>query len=130
VDPQVIVAIIGVETSYGRITGGYRVLDALATLAFYYPATLRDRSEFFANELMNFLVLGTEEGLPLQDVTGSYAGAMGIGQFMPTSYREYAVDLDGDGRRDLWSSLDDVIGSVAITCTGMAGNTASPWCTH
>ena len=113
VDPQIIVAIIGVETSYGRITGGYRVLDALSTLAFYYPDGIRDRSEFFARELMNFLVLGKEEGLPLQEVTGSYAGAMGLGQFMPSSYREYAVDLDDDGRRDLWSSMDDVIGSVA-----------------
>jgi len=113
VDPQVIVAIIGVETFYGRITGGYRVLDALATLAFHYPPQLRDRSEFFSAELMNFLVLGNEEEIPLEEVTGSYAGAMGLGQFMPSSYREYAVDLDGDGRRDLWSSLDDIIGSVA-----------------
>ncbi len=62
---------------------------------------------------MQFMVLGDEEGLPLEDATGSYAGAMGLGQFMPSSYREYAVDLDGDGRRDLWSSMDDVIGSVA-----------------
>jgi membrane-bound lytic murein transglycosylase B len=113
VDPQVIVAIIGVETFYGAITGNYRVLDALTTLAFYYPATLRDRSEFFSGELMNFLVLGQEEGIPVDEATGSYAGAMGLGQFMPSSYREYAVDLNGDDRRDLWSSLDDVIGSVA-----------------
>jgi membrane-bound lytic murein transglycosylase B len=113
VDPEVIVAIIGVETFYGRITGGYRVLDALTTLSFYYPAELRDRSEFFSNELMDFLLLGQEEGLPLRDVEGSYAGAMGLGQFMPSSYLEYAVDLDGDGRRDLWDSLADVIGSVA-----------------
>jgi membrane-bound lytic murein transglycosylase B len=113
VDPHIIVAIIGVETFYGRITGSYRVLDALATLSFYYPDTGNDRSGFFSKELMNFLVLGGEEGLPLEDVTGSYAGAMGLGQFMPSSYREYAVDLDGDGRRDLWSSLPDVIGSVA-----------------
>ena len=113
VDPQVIVAIIGVETFYGRITGGYRVLDALYTLSFYYPAGGRDRSDFFSSELMNFLLLGKEEGLPLQEVSGSYAGAMGLGQFMPGSYREYAVDLDDDGRRDLWSSMDDVIGSVA-----------------
>ena len=113
VDPEFIVAIIGVETFYGRITGGHRVLDALATLAFYYPDTGNDRSAFFASELMNFLVLGQEEDLPVDDVTGSYAGAMGLGQFMPSSYRAYAVDLDGDGRRDLWSSLDDVIGSVA-----------------
>ena len=113
VDPQIIVAIIGVETFYGRITGGYRVLDALATLAFHYPDIGRDRSQFFSSELMNFLLLGKEEGLPLQEVSGSYAGAMGLGQFMPSSYREYAVDLDGDGRRDLWSSMDDVMGSIA-----------------
>ncbi len=113
VDPQIIVAIIGVETFYGRITGSYRVLDALTTLSFYYPDTGNDRSSFFSRELMNFILLGEEEGLPLTDVKGSYAGAMGLGQFMPSSYREYAVDLDGDGRRDLWSSMDDVIGSVA-----------------
>lgn len=113
VDPQYIVAIIGVETFYGRITGSYRVLDALATLSFYYPDTGNDRSAFFSSELMNFIVLGQEENLPLVDVTGSYAGAMGLGQFMPSSYRAYAVDLDDDGRRDLWSSLDDIIGSVA-----------------
>jgi len=113
VDPQFIVAIIGVETSYGRITGNYRVLDALATLAFHYPDIGNDRSAFFSSELMNFLVLGKEEQLPLAEVTGSYAGAMGMGQFMPSSYRAYSVDLDGDGRRDLWSSLDDIVGSVA-----------------
>lgn len=113
VDPQFIVAIIGVETFYGRITGGYRVLDALATLSFHYPDTGNDRSAFFSSELMNFIVLGKEENLPLDQVTGSYAGAMGLGQFMPSSYRAYAVDLDEDGRRDLWSSLDDIIGSVA-----------------
>jgi len=113
VDPQIIVAIIGVETFYGRTTGSYRVLDALATLSFYYPDTGNDRSGFFSSELMNFILLGDEEGLPLREVKGSYAGAMGLGQFMPSSYREYAVDLDGDGRRDLWSSMDDVIGSVA-----------------
>ncbi len=113
VDPQFIVAIIGVETLYGRITGSYRVLDALTTLSFYYPDTGNDRSAFFSSELMNFFMLGDEERISLDDVTGSYAGAMGLGQFMPSSYREYAVDLDGDGRRDLWSSMDDVIGSVA-----------------
>ncbi len=113
VDPQVIVAIIGVETFYGSITGGYRVLDALATLSFYYPDTGNDRSEFFSKELMNLFVLSNEEGIPVDEVTGSYAGAMGLGQFMPSSYLEYAVDLDEDGRRDLWSSMPDVIGSVA-----------------
>lgn len=113
VDPQVLVAIIGVETSYGGNIGSYRVLDALATLSFHYPDIGNDRSAFFSKELMNFILLGSEEGVPLREVTGSYAGAMGLGQFMPSSYREYAVDLDGDGRRDLWSSMDDIIGSVA-----------------
>ena len=114
VDPQVVVAIIGVETFYGRITGSYRVLDALATLSFHYPKDLKsDRSGFFSNELMEFLLLGREEDLPLNEVTGSYAGAMGMGQFIPSSYRAYAVDVDGDGARDLWRSVDDVVGSVA-----------------
>jgi len=113
VDPQIIVAVIGVETFYGRITGSYRVLDALTTLSFYYPDTGNDRSEFFSSELMKFFVLGGEEGIPLDEVEGSYAGAMGLGQFMPSSYLEYAVDMDEDGRRDLWSSMPDIIGSVA-----------------
>ncbi len=114
VDPQVIVAIIGVETFYGRITGTFKVLDALATLAFHYPSDrTRDRSEFFTKELMEYLVLGGEENLPIPEVTGSYAGAMGMGQFMPSSYRAYAVDFDDDGRRDLWRSTPDVVGSVA-----------------
>ena len=114
VDPHVIVAIIGVETLYGRITGSYRVIDALATLGFHYPQDMaRDRSDFFAEELMHYLLLGREEGLPLQEVTGSYAGAMGMGQFMPSSYREYAVDFDEDGSRDLWRSAPDVVASVA-----------------
>ncbi len=114
VDPQFIVAIIGVETFYGRITGNYRVLDSLATLSFHYPSDrTRDRSAFFSSELMNYLLLGPEEELPLDEVTGSYAGAMGMGQFMPSSYRAYAVDFDGDGRRDLWRSNPDAIASVA-----------------
>jgi membrane-bound lytic murein transglycosylase B len=113
VDPQIIVSIIGVETFYGRITGSYRALDALTTLSFYYPDTGNDRSAFFSKELMNLFVLGGEEDLPLDEVTGSYAGAMGLGQFMPSSYLEYAVDMDGDGRRDLWSSMPDILGSVA-----------------
>jgi len=114
VEPQFVVAIIGVETHYGRITGSYRVLDALATLGFHYPKELkRDRSAFFAGELLQFLQLGREENLPVTEITGSYAGAMGLGQFMPSSYRRYAVDFDGSGNRDLWQSLPDAVASVA-----------------
>ena len=114
VDEEIIVAIIGVETFYGRITGGYRTIDALVTLGFYYPQNLSsDRSSFFSSELMHYMQLASEEGLPADKISGSYAGAMGMGQFMPSSYREYAVDFDGDGRRDLWRSTPDVVGSVA-----------------
>jgi membrane-bound lytic murein transglycosylase B len=114
VDESIIVSIIGVETSYGRNTGSYRTIDALVTLGFYYPQNLSsDRSPFFSSELMQYMQLATEEGLPTVEVTGSYAGAMGMGQFMPSSYREYAVDFDEDGKRDLWRSTPDVVGSVA-----------------
>jgi membrane-bound lytic murein transglycosylase B len=109
VDPQVIVAIIGVETRYGSNTGRHRVLDALATLAFDYPP----RSEFFTGELEHYLLLAREEDIDLLTTTGSYAGAMGYGQFIPSSYRNYAVDFDGDGKRDLWNNKADIIGSVA-----------------
>jgi membrane-bound lytic murein transglycosylase B len=114
VDEEIIVSIIGVETFYGRITGSYRTIDALVTLGFYYPQNLSsDRSPFFSSELMHYIQLTSEEGLPAAEVTGSYAGAMGMGQFMPSSYREYAVDFDDDGKRDLWRSTPDVVGSVA-----------------
>ncbi len=114
VDEEIIVAIIGVETFYGRITGNYKTIDALVTLGFYYPKNLpSDRSPFFTSELMQYFQLASEEGLPAAEVTGSYAGAMGMGQFMPSSYREYAVDFDKDGKRDLWRSTADVVGSVA-----------------
>ena len=114
VDEEIIVSIIGVETFYGRITGNYRIIDALVTLGFYYPEGLSsDRSPFFSSELMQYMQLALEEELPAAEVTGSYAGAMGMGQFMPSSYREYAVDFDEDGRRDLWRSTPDVVGSVA-----------------
>ncbi len=109
VPAEVIVAIIGVETFYGRITGNHRVIDALATLAFHYPP----RSKFFRSELEQYLLLGREESLPLTEITGSYAGAMGIGQFISSSYRHYAVDGDADGQRDLWGSRADAIASVA-----------------
>jgi membrane-bound lytic murein transglycosylase B len=109
VPAEVIVAILGVETSYGRITGSYRVLDALYTLAFHYPK----RAPFFRSELMHLFPLMQEESLDATAIKGSYAGAMGWGQFMPSSYRAYAKDGDGDGRRDLFGSLPDVFASVA-----------------
>jgi len=111
-DPNVaasVVGILGVETSFGRITGRFRVIDALATLAFDYPP----RGEFFRGELQQFLLLTREESLDPRTALGSYAGAMGAPQFISSSYRSYAVDGDGNGKRDLWNSWDDVIGSVA-----------------
>ncbi|HZX77438.1 lytic murein transglycosylase B [Lysobacter sp.] len=121
VPAQVIVAIIGVETNYGRNTGSYPVLDALYTLAFAYPrsgdpakADRENRREaFFRGELAQLFALGKETGLDITTLTGSYAGAMGWGQFMPSSYREFAVDGDGDGKRDLFNNLDDVFASIA-----------------
>lgn len=109
VDPQIVVAIIGVETRYGGNTGRHRVIDALSTLAFDYPP----RSEFFTGELEQYLLLAREEHIDLLATTGSYAGAMGYGQFIPSSYRRYAVDFDDNGQRDLWNSPRDIIGSVA-----------------
>jgi len=106
---EILVGIIGVETYFGRITGDYRVLDALATLAFEYPP----RSKFFRGELVQFLLLVREEGMDAAAATGSYAGAMGRPQFMPSSYRAYAVDSTADGKRDIWSNWSDVIGSIA-----------------
>ncbi len=108
VEPEVIVAIIGVETSYGRNVGKHRVLDALATLGFGYPP----RSEFFLTELENFLLLCREQRLDIDSVVGSYAGAMGYGQFIPSSYRNFAVDFSGDGRADILTNPTDAIGSV------------------
>ena len=109
VPQEVIVAILGIETHYGRNTGSFRVLDALATLAFQYPR----RAKLFRLELEQFLLLTREESMPLAAPEGSYAGAMGIAQFMPGSYRRYAVDFDGDGERNLFDSPADAIGSVA-----------------
>jgi len=109
VAPQVIVAIIGVETFYGGNTGGYRVVDALSTLAFDYPPC----APFFRKELREFLLLAREEQVDPLTLTGSYAGAMGLPQFMPSSFRAYAVDFDGDGRINIWNNPVDAIGSVA-----------------
>jgi membrane-bound lytic murein transglycosylase B len=109
IPPEIIVAIIGVETRYGQHSGRYRVLDALTTLAFGYPK----RAEFFRGELEQFLLLSREESVDPHTALGSYAGAMGKPQFIASSYRQYAVDGDGDGRRDLWQSNADVIASVA-----------------
>ena len=106
---EIIVGIIGVETYFGRITGGHRVLDALATLAFNYPP----RSRFFRGELEQFLLLVREEQMRATDAFGSYVGAMGRPQFMPSSYRAYAVDSTGDGKRDIWNDWTDVSGSIA-----------------
>ena len=109
VPAEIIIAILGVETRYGGNVGGYRVIDALSTLAFQYPP----RSPFFRSELENFLVLTRDEDISALAPIGSYAGAMGLGQFMPSSYREYAVDFDGDGHRDIWTNPIDAIGSIA-----------------
>ena len=110
VTPEIIVAIIGVETSYGRNYGSYKVLDALVTLAFHYPP----RAKFFRGELRQLFLLGdTHMAYPIEEMVGSYAGAMGWGQFIPTSVANFARDYDGDGRIDLWNSLPDIIGSVA-----------------
>lgn len=109
VPAQFIVAIIGVETFYGGNTGSYRVMDALSTLAFDYPA----RAPFFRKELREFLMLTREEQVDPLSLKGSYAGAMGLPQFMPSSFRAYAVDFDGDGHINIWNNPTDAIGSVA-----------------
>lgn len=109
---EIIVAVIGVETMYGAQTGKHRVLDALTTLAFDYPK----RAGFFRDELEHYLLLGRERSVDLADllsIKGSYAGAIGIPQFMPSSYRRYAIDFDNDGKIDLSGSMADAIGSVA-----------------
>jgi len=119
---EIIVAIIGVETNYGRITGTFRVLDALYTLAFYYPR----REEFFRSELAHVFALAREENMDLATLKGSYAGAMGWGQFMPSSYRNYAKDGDGDGRRDLLGSTRDAFASIANYFIGYGWHVGEP----
>lgn len=109
VPPEMISAIIGVETFYGTRTGSYRAVDALATLAFDYPP----RSKFFRSELRQLFLLARDEQLDVTQLTGSYAGALGPPQFIPSSYRNFAVDGDNDGRRDLLSDWNDIFASVA-----------------
>mgnify|MGYP000311780165 FL=1 len=106
---EIMVAIIGVETLYGERTGGHRVIDALATLGFEYPK----RSKFFLSELEQFLLLCREEQMNPLEPVGSYAGAMGMPQFMPSSYRHFAADFEGDAKRDIWQNSADAIASVA-----------------
>ena len=109
VPASVIVAIIGVETFYGRISGGFRAIDALSTLAFEYPP----RASFFRGELAELFLLAAENKLNINELEGSYAGAFGMPQFISSSYRAYAIDFDGDQQNDLWQSVPDVVGSVA-----------------
>ena len=116
VPAEIIVAILGVETYYGRIAGNYRVIDALSSMAFDYPEQLSNyekRSAFFTSELKNYLILTRDQGMDPLALKGSYAGAMGYGQFMPSSYRSYAIDFDGDEKIDIWNNPVDAIGSVA-----------------
>ena len=122
VPPEYVIAIIGIETRYGRTTGKYKVLDALATLAFDYPP----RSDYFRNELEQFLLLVNEDKLNPLTTTGSYAGAMGAPQFMPSTYRRYAIDADTDSKRDLWSDWDDIIASVAYYLQDHGWETGGP----
>ena len=109
VAPEIMVAIIGVETFYGRLQGNHRVMDALTTLGFKYPK----RSKFFRGELKQFLIMSQEQNFDPLSKKGSYAGAMGMGQFIPSSYQNYAIDFNGDGQKDIWQNNADAIGSVA-----------------
>ena len=109
VPKEIITSIIGVETRYGKIQGSYRVIDSLLTLGFDYPR----RADFFRKELINFFLLTRENNLDILSIKGSYAGAMGYGQFISSSYRAYAIDYDNSGGADLFNSVDDAIGSVA-----------------
>jgi membrane-bound lytic murein transglycosylase B len=122
VPEEIIVAVLGVETRYGAHTATHPVMDTLFTLAFDYPR----RAEFFRRELEQYLLLTREEGIDPLALSGSFAGAMGIPQFMPSSYRMFAVDFDGDGRRDLWASPADAIGSVANYLRAYGWHSAQP----
>jgi len=127
VAPEIVVAIIGVETSYGQIVGKWRVLDALVTLGFHYPP----RAKFFRGELRQLFLLGNGHlAYPLDELVGSYAGAMGWGQFIPTSIANWARDYDGDGRIDLWNSVPDIVGSVANYFAAHGWETGAPVATR
>jgi membrane-bound lytic murein transglycosylase B len=126
VPPEIVVGIVGVETFYGQVMGNYRVLDALATLGFDFPAGRRDRSAFFRAELEEFLVYAQREGRDPRSVRGSYAGAIGLPQFMPGSINRWAVDFDGDGRIDLLGSAADTIGSIANYLAGFGWQRGLP----
>ena len=106
---EIITSILGIETRYGKIKGSYRVIDSLATLGFDFPR----RSKFFKSELIQFFILTRENNLDINSVQGSYAGAMGYGQFISSSYRAYAIDYDGDGYADLFNSVPDAVASIA-----------------
>ena len=118
VPPEIVAAIVGVETFYGRITGNFRLIDALATLSFDFPTGRRDRSAFFRSELAEFFVLCAREGRDPQAMKGSFAGAWGLPQFMPGSVNRWALDFDGDDHVDLMDSGADVVGSVAHFLAG------------
>lgn len=129
VPAEIIVGIIGVETIYGQQMGNFRVMDALATLAFDFPPAhprAKERQEFFQRELEQFLSLTNRSNIDPFEPRGSYAGAMGLGQFMPSSWVRYAVDFDGDGRVDLFKSPVDAIGSVANYFKGHGWTTGMP----
>ncbi|WP_119154827.1 lytic murein transglycosylase B [Caldimonas tepidiphila] len=126
VPAEIVVGIIGVETLYGQHTGSFRVVDALATLSFDFPAGRRDRSNFFRGELEQLFVLAQAERLDVNALRGSYAGALGLPQFMPSSWTRYAVDFDGDGRADLQGSAADAIGSVANYLAQFGWQTGMP----
>ena len=119
-----VAAILGVETGYGKNMGSFRVLDALATLAFDYPR----RADFFSNELKEFFLMTKEEGFTPFSLKGSYAGAMGYPQFMPSSFRRYAVDFDKDGKKDIWKSVEDAIGSVGHYFSSFGYDPTQPVC--
>lgn len=125
VPAEYVAAIIGVETRYGGFTGKTRIIDALTTLSFAYPR----RAEYFTNELAQFLIMTRDEGVDPFQPRGSFAGAMGLGQFMPSSFHKYAVDFTGDGHRDLWDPAD-AIGSVANYFKGHGWQTGQPAATR